>query len=888
MTQYIIDTKNIAAHADAPLGGKAANLFRLQTNGIEVPEFICVSAQAFTQSTAQAETQIKQLLDSCDYSSLSSLTQVSKAIKSLILSCELSPELTAQLEQSLSSLNSWDRFSVRSSAVNEDGTQSSFAGQLGTWLNVSRDQIIDKIKACWASAYEPGVLTYMHKRKDIQHDSNPVAVVIQRMIDAESAGVMFQADPQNGIDKLAIAAGYGLGEGIVGDKVESDLYLYHKPTKEWQLNINTKHRKIIYHPETGTQEAAVEVHQQEQPVLTESQRHELLQASDNIARIYDTYQDIEWAFDQNGQLYILQSRPITTIPFGEERIFDNCNIVESYPGVISPMTFSIVRLDYYHCMRGALLALGIPTSVIDSRDEVLRNLVGYINGRAYYNIGNWYRVFLTFPYAQKRLIQYFEQMVGTDGSFSESLNDTPLTPTERLQSAIMFPVRFLYHSLRHNKLIKNYFSVTHKIQKDFEAIDLAATSADELIGALHDFVQRFTRAMSAPLTNDFYAMLFMAVTREAFAATKIPDSENLLNRLLANQAIESTKPVESINQLINIVRHNDNLKSYLQTVQKQPDLNQPEQLTQALHQQGFSQFASLLKTHIDRYGHRSPKELIMEAKTFRESPFLLLNILLQSASQETPEPIRQEDAEQALNHHLKHTRHSRLLKWLLKKTRQSIAHREATRLDRGLHFSFFRTLLHHIGERLVSDNVIAESDDIYYLTVSELNDFRQGCGVTDDLKSIVAMRKQQTQQWLQKTQEGKVYTRGCVYANTIPDIRLNLQSDLSSLQGVGCSDGLIHSTARIIKDPSQDTDIKGKIMVSETTDPGWVFLMTLSAGLISERGSLLSHTAIIGRELGIPTIVGVKNATQYIADGSEISMNGKTGEIHLQASKKVA
>ncbi|WP_428240152.1 PEP/pyruvate-binding domain-containing protein [Gynuella sp.] len=888
MTHYIIDSKNYAVYPNVPLGGKAKNLFLLQSAGIQVPEFICVSAQAYTQVTAHIQTQINTWLDACDFNSLASLTTTSQAIKALILGCDLDNDFTTQLDHSLQQLQPWGRFSVRSSAVNEDGAQSSFAGQLGTWLNVSRENLVARIKDCWASAFEPGILTYIHKRTDTRHDSNAVAVVIQRMIDAGSSGVMFQADPQHGIDKLAIVAGYGLGEGIVGDKVETDAYLYHKQTGEWQLTINEKQRYLYYHPEGGTRECVLDEHLRTLPVLTDSQRFELLQASNQIATLYDSYQDIEWSYDQDGQLHILQSRPITTIPQGDERVFDNSNIIESYPGVILPMTFSIVRLDYYHCMKGTMQKLGIPANTIDRREEILKHLVGYINGRVYYNISNWYRVFLTLPYFKQRFIQYFEQMVGTDGSFSETLDDAPLSRIEKFKIAVRFPLKFLYHSLRHNHLISQYFSTTGQIRQEFEAIDLANAGSDELIGALQNFVDRFTKAMTVPLLNDFFAMFFMAISREQFTKAGLADGERLINQLLANQYIESTKPVDSLTQLIHLVRADAGLCTYLQNLQQQPELNQPDHLARVLMQQGYKTFSRQLKQHIDHYGHRSPRELIMEANTFRENPFQLLAILVESASQSEPTTPETDDTGQQLEQSLQNHKRGWWLKWLLKKTRQAIAHREATRLDRGLHFSFFRTLLHRIGDRLVNENILIARDDIFYLTVSELNDYRQGCAVNDDLKRLIELRKNQVQRWQQKQQEGKIFTRGSVYANTIPDNHLHLQVNPDSLKGVGCSDGEVSSVARIISDPSQEMDIKGKIMVSETTDPGWVFLMTLSAGLISERGSLLSHTAIIGRELGIPTIVGVKNATRYIQDGSTISMNGKTGEIHLQTTEDIA
>ncbi|CAM3913429.1 Phosphoenolpyruvate synthase [Vibrio aerogenes CECT 7868] len=885
---YIIHTPNDAAEKQAQLGGKAGNLFRLQSAGLKVPEFICISAEAYRQSTAAIRPQIRQYLDQCQFGSLDSLTATAKAIQALILSCELPEALCQALEEHLNHFETTTQFSVRSSAISEDGDRNSFAGQLGTWLNVSGADIQAKIKACWASAFEPGVLTYIHQRTNIRHEENAVAVVIQRMVHAVSSGVMFQADPQNGLEKLAIAAGYGLGEGIVGDKVETDLYLFDKPTRTWQLHIEEKQRQLRSHPGGGTQETRVQPDLQKQAVLSEQQRLALLQASDQIARIYTTWQDIEWSFDHSGQLYILQSRPITTIPAGHERVFDNCNIAESYPGIILPMTFSIVRNDYYHCMKGTMQMLGIPASVIKDREDVLQHLVGFIHGRTYYNISNWYRIFLTIPYFKQRFIHFFEQMVGTDGSFTDNLDDMPLSRSARLRTAVMFPLKLGYYALRHRQMINKYFAITAEIRRDYEAIDTDNAGSDTLIAALHQLVIRFTESMAFPLLNDFYAMSFMALTREQFARAGIADADNLINQLLGNQSVESTKPVDSLNTLITQVRRDEQLQSCLKRLKQMPHLNQPQALASALTHEGYTAFAAALKGHIERYGYRSPKELIMEASTFHENPFHLLHILLESAAQEPSEPAPATDAGPQLEAALSQSKKKRWLKWLLKKTRQAIANREATRLDRGLHFSFFRTLLHHIGHRLVSENMLTRAEDIFYLTLSELEDFRQGCGVTSDFRPLVALRKNEVKNQERKTQDNKIFTRGSVYANTIPDIRLNLQDNPDILKGVGCAGDRVSAPARIITDPSQGSDLKGRIMVSETTDPGWVFLMTMSAGLISERGSLLSHTAIIGRELGIPTVVGVKHATRYIQDGSPITLNGKTGEIHLNEAKNPA
>lgn len=245
MTLYVFNSDNYASRYQNKIGGKARNLFLLKEQGINVPEFICLNADAYDRCTEKFKPEINKLLQACSYSDYQSIRSTSDEIKSLILSCDIKSDVFEQFESSMVKLADWHSFSVRSSASNEDGNKNSFAGQLGTWLNVSKNDIEEKIKACWASAFEPGILTYMNKL-GIDCQENRVSVVVQRMVEAECSGVMFQADPKGNVNKQVIAAGYGLGEGVVSDKVETDLYTYDKLNGEWQLKISKKSSRLDF------------------------------------------------------------------------------------------------------------------------------------------------------------------------------------------------------------------------------------------------------------------------------------------------------------------------------------------------------------------------------------------------------------------------------------------------------------------------------------------------------------------------------------------------------------------------------------------------------------------------------------------------------------------
>lgn len=885
MSVYLIDPLNAAQYPQAQVGGKARSLLQLARQGLPVPKFVCLGIAAYELCTQPQANAIARLLEQLWTLEPRKINTLAEQLQSIVRQCHLAPELQAQL-------HSWagagPRFSVRSSGAAEDGRQHSFAGQFLTRLNVPTAGLPQAVLDCWASGFDAGVLAYVRK-KNLRDYRNRMAVVIQHMVVAESAGVLFQVDPQGDYQSQIIVAGFGLGEGIVADRVETDSYVYHRQTQAWELQIAHKTRRIACSDHNGVSSVALAPELRDRPVLSGPQRRELLALSAKISGLYTDPQDIEWAFDGAGALHLLQSRAITTRATGSERIFDNSNIAESYPGVISPMTFSIVQRDYYHCVKDLLRRCGTPAALREKYEDVLQHLVGYIDGRAYYNMGNWYRVVLLAPYFKKRLVAYFEQMIGSDSALRPGLDDPDIRLGDQLHIACMFPVKFCYNLLSHKRLMRRYFTATASLQQHTENLPYHTLGADELIAQLHHHVRQFMPLMSIPLLNDFFAMIFMALTREQFVnfrnrAHHSPEvDDSLLNRLLGNQDIASTAPVASLAALATQVRNDRDLRLFLEKIpQPTPDFSI------LLEQNGFTEFAYSWREHLTAFGHRAPKELIMEVDTFAENPHQLLGLVLKTAQRPAREAAEKGDPEQELTRHLKQVKHPRLLRWLLRKTRQTIAHREATRLDRGRHFGLLRRLLRLIAKRLVEEGVLQHCEQIFLLTLTELDEYRQGSSPNASLRNLVAFRQEQITAWREQGSASRVITRGLAGVGRPPEEQVPHSgpgTSINQFSGKGVSGGLVTAPARVVLDPNEAGDVEGRILVSESTDPGWVFLMTLASGLVCERGSLLSHTAIIGRELGIPTIVGVKDATHHIRDGQMITMNGDTGDIrsHTEA-----
>jgi phosphohistidine swiveling domain-containing protein len=222
--------------------------------------------------------------------------------------------------------------------------------------------------------------------------------------------------------------------------------------------------------------------------------------------------------------------------------------------------------------------------------------------------------------------------------------------------------------------------------------------------------------------------------------------------------------------------------------------------------------------------------------------------------------------------------------FVLKRAKVFIMYRENSRLDRSRVYGIVRSMFRAMGQKLVDVKAIEAVDDIFYLTEDEIFTWVEGSSVNPDLKPLIRLRKDQYQGFEKMAMLDRMHVQGFIYQMKIFDNAHAQQVEGigdNVLTGTACAAGTVEAEACIVRDAANAPSIAGKILIAEMTDPGWVFLMLSAAGLISEKGSILSHTAIIGRELGIPTIVGVKHATQRIPNGARIHMDGENGQVKI-------
>ena len=309
MSESILQLSQISKEDVLLCGGKGASLGELAKIGMPVPDGFVVTAEAYERflTDSRLNGKIKKLMGEVNIEDPQALEFVSDEIRKLVVGGKIDSELEKEILKSFDALDA-EYIAVRSSATAEDSAKTSFAGQLSTYLNTTRDDLINNIKHCWASLFSPRALTYLGTHNLLEADIS-VAVIIQKMIDAEVSGIAFTAHPvTKDKDMILIEAGFGLGEAMVSGMITPDSYVIDKK------GLRIYDFKIGRQKKMTTKEGVVGIPEEKQTErkLSEEKAIELAKICIQIENHYGAPQDIEWAL-ANEKIYILQSRPVTTL-----------------------------------------------------------------------------------------------------------------------------------------------------------------------------------------------------------------------------------------------------------------------------------------------------------------------------------------------------------------------------------------------------------------------------------------------------------------------------------------------------------------------------------------------------------------------------------------------
>lgn len=294
-------------------GGKGSSLGEMINNKIPVPPGFVVLTNSFDKFLKETDLviEIEAILKKVKHKDINSVEAASEEIRVLILDAEFPKNIAKEIQNEFAQLKA-KYVAVRSSATAEDSSTASWAGELESYLNTTKENLLENVKKCWASLFTPRAIFYRFEKK-LHKQKVSVAVVVQKMIQSEISGINFTVHPvTQDKNQMIIEAGYGLGEAIVGGKITPDAYVIYKNDNAILDKNISEQKMMIIRNKNGIKESSVPKSKQNKQKLTDKQILELSKICINIEKHYKKPQDIEWAFEK-GKFYIVQSRPITTL-----------------------------------------------------------------------------------------------------------------------------------------------------------------------------------------------------------------------------------------------------------------------------------------------------------------------------------------------------------------------------------------------------------------------------------------------------------------------------------------------------------------------------------------------------------------------------------------------
>ena len=874
------------------VGGKAHNMARLAAvPGVRVPPWCVVTTAAF-------DAFVVPLRDAG--------SPGADAVRARLDELALPEALEAELRAAIADAHlAGDLLAVRSSATVEDAAGASFAGQftsvLGVPVTVELDPLWDAIRCVWRSAYGAHALAYAQGAAG----ATPVrmAVLIQSLAPARAAGVAFSLDPVTGDrDVAVVSAVYGLGELLVSGDADADTIRVRfagDDVEAIDTTIAEKHHALVRIAGVagGTRPEVVAPDVAATAAVSDAQAVAIARVARRLEQVLGGPQDVEWTLgpadgdaaivgpQEDDQLYVVQTRPVTAagaMRAGERRIWDNSNIVESYSGVTTPLTFSFARGVYEQVYRQFCDVLGVSGSAIEAHRGVFASMLGLMRGRVYYNLLNWYRVLALLPgYALNR--EFMERMMGV----RERLADPPPPPGAGARSRDA--LRLLHTSWRlwreHRRLdaeVAAFFARVNEALAPVDGANLDTWSADDLVALYRRLDRELLVHWRAPLVNDFFAMIWFG-TLGRLVAKWLPEAEpTLVNDLLVGEGgIISTEPARRVMALAALAAGDDVLRAAF--------AGEPDDAALLRHvrtEPRHAAFARELDAYLAKFGDRCIGELKLETVTPSEDPAFVIRMTRAYVAQHQTDALRgtsheaevRARAESHVRSRLRGARRAAFF-MVVRHARARIRDRENLRFERTRVFGAVRRIFRGLGLRLHELGRIAEPRDVFYLTAEEVFAAVDGTGMTHELRDIATFRRRQFARYEQEPPPPERFeTWGP------PDVRPAAAAGTGAatagdLTGLGCCPGVVRAPVRLVRDPSAAGNLHGHILVAERTDPGWTLLFPTASGLLVQRGSLLSHSAIVAREIGLPCVVGIPGLMDSLRDGEWVEMDGATGLV---------
>jgi rifampicin phosphotransferase len=877
-------------------GAKAANLARILQLRIHTPPGLVITDKAF-QSFLDAETLrpfVAEQTGKLDLHRPQSAQEISALIRQRVLAARPPVVVWDALVERLAEVLSGVTLIVRSSALGEDGNRSSFAGQLDSILHVDSESALQEaLLACWASFWSPRALFYQKSRGI---ELGGMGVIVQAEVAARAAGVLFTrgVEGDNPENECVLEFCRGQADALVGGRLNPGRCRVRRTTGEILSRVPD---------EQGFEPSPEEV-------------DELVQIGATLEEAFGAPQDVEWCIGPDGRLEIVQARPITVqarsgsqrqaceagpmyfppqiaAAPGKSIYWTNANVNENFPEPITPFLYSIAADGYYHYFRNLGVAFGVARRRLDAMEQPLRQLIGVHGGRMYYNLTNLHAVLREAPFGA-RLVDFFNRFVGATELASDERRRRNgfVEGLEAGRVVLSAGWQFLFLKRR----VAQFERIVNEFAKSARPEYLSKRSPGELRDLLRGFLDIRCRRWKDASLADAAAMISYGLLGR-FLKREFPERElaGLHNTLLKGlRCLVSSEPTTGLWRLSRLLRTNSAWRTAFE------ERTSEALLTAIRTDPSWLPFREALDAELNHWGFRCSGELLLTRPSYQEEPAQLIDVLRAYLALEGSSPhVKLEEQEAARRSEtariLKLLHRRWLLRWLpwprkaglasrlLAWTQGAIALRERARLKQALLYHCCRRIALAIGERL--GDSFARPEDLFFLTHQELAALLAGTFMFPyHVRELVALRRKAHDELTHmRPPDDFAAPQGAYLAPgpmTEPDRSRPIDKD--ALTGIGACGGQATGRATILHEVREAERLtRGDVLIARQTDPAWAPIFFLIKGLVLERGGMLSHGAILAREYGIPTVVGVARVTERLRSGQLVQVDGDRGSVEV-------
>ena len=861
MKTYILPLSHPQADLET-VGGKGMSLAKLAKAGLPVPGGFHITTEAYRQFVAANNLQpgINQALQAVDLARPATLESASEIISRLFAGAPIPGDLANAILSAYRAMpGSNPAVAVRSSATAEDLPGASFAGQQETYLNISgADRVLEATKKCWASLWTARAIGY-RLHQGIGVEGVALAVVVQLLVNAEAAGILFTANPINGErDQSVINAAWGLGEAVVGGAVTPDTVTVNKLTGRLIQRETAEKSVMTVRTESGTQEQPVPDLLKNVPVLSDEQAAQLARYGAQIEALFGLPMDIEWAL-ADGKFAILQARPITAMPDAPiewilpdpKGTYMRTSVADLMPKPLSPLFVTLGISAQLRQMQSVGKRMTGKDPVL--APDYLTSINNYAYMNAYFPPRSWWWILTG-------LIPMYPKLIGKGAA---------------LWREGFYPE---YQAIIAGKV-------------DHPSADLSAAElwrqAQELVEASAQYTCGLMFAtMGASAGSE-------GLLTKAYDKLAKQEGDPEANTLLMGWDNIPVRAEKSLYDIAMWARENEELARYLLNTPSHElvaMLEQPDSCPTSL----YPEFAARFQRHLENFGHIVFQLDFAEPLPLDHPEMMLENIKMYLLGKGVNPHERQKNSEQrriqTTDMMLK--RLKGLKRWAFQKALnwgQSMAEvREDALAEIGLAYPKLRELLHELGRRFVAAGAIQQAADIFWLEKDEISacvlkvehnqTLENFSGRVDSRKAYYERVRQITPPPMMPMKERVMGIKIEAFITYTEEAQAG-----EVLKGVPTSAGKVTAPARVLHGPEDFDQMRpGDILVAGTTTPAWTPLFAMASAVVTDIGGPLSHGSIVAREYGIPAVMGTGVATRRIQSGQMITVDGSAGIVTIQ------